>query len=161
MLIKDINGEERNCLSLSQDESYSGFVKVEYNSRRQPSQNFFEWYPLETFLINNPTLAGKFNKTPQNETSEDLGVVSEATQNTLTDRTKLWKKNSLQNIKVWISRGKGEGQVRVIAFNTRQSLTVDQPWDIIPDKTSQYVISQNIHNPQVLGNTLNTSQIKK
>lgn len=61
----------------------------------------------------------------------------------------------------WISRGKGEGQIRTILKNNHNTLIINKEWEIIPDITSQYVISHNVHNPKILGNTLPQYEIPK
>ena len=41
---------------------------------------------------------------------------------------------------VAIISGNGAGQWRYIAGNDGQTITIDKPWDVIPDKGSQYVV---------------------
>lgn len=152
MKIIDINGKERECLEIIVDNEYPGFAKVKYSSKNRPDHTYFEWYPKADFIKNNPKL--KHLVQAASDRQEDLGVVSTAQKNTLTDRTKNWQKNIFAGYPLWISRGKGEGQIRTILKNTHNCLTIDKDWDTIPDKSSQYVISYNIHDPKPLGNTL-------
>lgn len=153
MKIVDINGIERECESITPDKSFPGFMKIEFKSKRRKGYTHFEWYPVADFAKNNPKLASLAKKAPK-PAKEDLGVVSKATKTSLTDKTKGWKENIFSGYPLWISRGKGEGQTRKILANDAHCLTIDKPWKVIPDKTSQYVISYNIHDPQVLGNVL-------
>lgn len=153
MQIIDINGIARECSKVGPDNKFPGFMRVEYKSKVRKGYTHSEWYPLKEFVKNNPKLASLAKGAPE-PAKEDLGVVSKATTNSLSDKTKKWKKNSFAGYPVWISRGKGEGQTRTILANDAHRLTINKPWKEVPDKTSQYVISQNIHNPQVLGNTL-------
>ncbi len=153
MQIVDINGNLRECLDLKTEDSYPGFIKVTYQSKIRKNFQYDEWYPIDLFLKNNPqykNLYGKKTSLPE----EDLGRVSQASSLTLTDKTKKWFSNQFVNYPLWISRGKGEGQIRKIVSNSSDTLIIDKPWDITPNKTSQYVISFNVHNPPPLGNTL-------
>lgn len=159
MKIIDINGKERECLEISVDNEYPGFLKVKYASVNRPNHIYFEWYRKEEFIKNNPTL--KHFAQSIADIKEDLGVVSKATENSLTDKTKNWQKNIFAGYPLWISRGKGEGQIRTILKNTQNTLIIDKEWELIPDKTSQYVISHNVHNPKILGNTLPQYEILK
>jgi len=153
LIITDINGSKRECLNVTHDMSYPGYVKVEFASNRAAPATYFEWYPLDDFTSHNPDLAHIVNKGKQ-PAEDDLGVVSKSTLTTLTDKTKKWKPNTYIDFPLWISRGTGEGQVRKIVSNTHNMLTLDSAFDIKPDKTSQYVISHNIHDVQVMDNTL-------
>lgn len=128
-------------------------MKIEFKSKTRKNYTYSEWYPVTDFVKNNPKLAHLAKKAPK-PVKEDLGVVSSATKNSLTDKTKGWEQNIFASYPLWISRGKGEGQVRTILANDAHRLTIDKPWQVVPDKTSQYVISFNIHDPQVLGNIL-------
>ncbi len=151
--ITDINGSVRECLNVTHDQSYPGYVKVEFASNRQAPATYFEWYPIDDFISHNPNLAHIVN-TKMQPAEDDLGVVSKSTMTSLTDKTKKWTPNAYRDFPVWISRGIGEGQVRKITANTHNTLTLDVPFDVKPDKSSQYVISHNIHDVQVMNNTL-------
>lgn len=153
MQITDINGEKRDCVEIFPDNKFPGFMKVKYVSRFRPNHQYCEWYKKEDFVKNNPQLANLI-KDAKEPWKEDLGVVSAAGNTTLCDKTKKWHKNEFAGYPVWISRGRGEGQTRKIKENGDTTLTVDKPWIVIPDKTSQYVISHNVHDPQIMGNTL-------
>lgn len=153
MRIIDINGAERECARVAPDKNFPGFMKVEYHSKTRRGYTHSEWYPVAEFVKNNPKLAN-LTKGAGKLPKEDLGVATKATKDSLTDKTKTWLKNVFAGYPIWISRGKGEGQTRTIATNTTNRLVINKPWEIIPDKTSQYVISHNIHNPQRMGNLL-------
>lgn len=85
---------------------------------------------------------------------QTVGKVSSASTNTLVDL-----KNEYQdftdrvstdwqyvihptNYQIAIVSGKGAGQIRTITRNTDSSVTVDRPWDFIPEPGSRYVITQ-------------------
>ena len=153
MQIVDVNGSLRECLSIDFDNSYPGFVKVNFRSKNRKGYTHTEWYPIPEFKKNNQKLTDIL-KGNSEKVQEDLGVVSHASSLTLVDRSKKWKANAFKNVLVWISRGKGEGQVRTIASNNDDTVIIDKPWEVTPDKTSQFVISKNVHDPQIMGNTL-------
>jgi hypothetical protein len=46
----------------------------------------------------------------------------------------------LRGFEVKIVGGTGAGQVRTIHANTASTLTVQEPWDVLPDATSQFVV---------------------
>lgn len=160
MKIIDINELERDCISVSPDKNYPGYMLVVFASPRSPSGKRNEWYKIEDFIKNNPTLA-HLSKIKLIAPREDLGVVTLATELTLIDKTKKWKKNEFSKYPVWISRGTGEGQTRTVLSNSSNTLIIDDEWDVIPNKSSQYVVSYNVHDPQVLGNSLNETVLKK
>jgi hypothetical protein len=70
-------------------------------------------------------------------------AVSAATANTVSGSTLGLLANEHRGAIVRISRGKGAGQERVIAANTATQLTVDSPWDVVPDSTSFFVINES------------------
>ncbi|KKQ25052.1 MAG: hypothetical protein US40_C0004G0090 [Candidatus Roizmanbacteria bacterium GW2011_GWC2_37_13] len=152
MIIIDINGNKRDCVSIIPDNSWPGYLKIKYFSKFRKTSHE-EWYLIKDFIKNNPKLA-HLTKGGSDPWKEDLGVVSLSSNQTLTDKSKKWKSNEFAGYPLWISRGKGEGQTRGIIMNTNDTLIIDKPWKIIPDKSSQYVISHNVHDPQILGNTL-------
>lgn len=153
MKIIDINGEERECVKASPDPKFAGYMKVDFVSKNRKGYYHSEWYPISDFIKNNPTLKHLTASAPK-VIKEDLGVVTSAKQLTLTDKTKKWKENIYAGFPVWISRGKGEGQTRQVLKNTSTTLTINKPWKDIPNGTSQYVLSHNVHDPQVRGNIL-------
>lgn len=151
MKIIDINGLERDCLEVIADSHHPGFVKVVIPSRRTPTEPRIEWYPLADFVARNPSFADTLGSPPPPEIT---GIITKATKTTATDDTQNWTPNIYQNFTLWISRGTGEGQTRTIVKNNHNTISIDQPWVTKPDKTSQYVISTNIHHPLAQGNSL-------
>jgi hypothetical protein len=153
MQIIDVNGEKRECLSISPDSNFPGYLKIKYQSRFRKNYQHVEWYDKKEFIKNNPKLANLATSVTD-PWKEELGIVSSASSITLTDKLKKWQPNEFKNYPIWISRGKGEGQTRVVNQNTIDTLILNSEWKIIPNKTSQYLISHNVHDPQVMGNTL-------
>lgn len=153
MEIIDINGNKREYIRAELDGKWPGFVRVDFESKNRAGYQHSEWYPVAEFLKNNPKLASSIKNAPPSP-NDDLGVVSSSKKQSLTDKNKKWTKDAYAGFPVWISRGKGEGQTRTIIANTANTVTVNSPWDVIPNKTSQYVISFNINAPKVFGNSL-------
>lgn len=153
MKIVDINGNERECVSVSVDEKWPGQVSVVFESKNRQGYTHTEWYPLDEFIKNNLSLRNLVTDAVR-PVEEDLGVVTSGGTVFIKDKHKKWGKNVFTGVPVWISRGKGEGQLRSVVENSANTLFVDKKWDVVPDASSQYVISYNVHDPQVRGNTL-------
>lgn len=150
MIIIDINGDERNCRSIRLDSNWPGYFKVHFKNEKR---SYDQWYPVSEFIKNNPNLSHLADGAI-NPPDEVVGVVTNCKDLSLTDSTQKWKKNLYSGIPVWIARGVGEGQVRTVVHNSNNTLVIDKKWDIIPDETSQFIISYNVHNPKAEGNIL-------
>ncbi len=154
MKIVDINGNNRDCVKVMPDFDWPGYIKAEIVDR---SGTHPEWYTLDDFIKFNPGLKDLIKGAPKKK-EEDLGVVTESKNNTLTDKKKVWGNDIFVGTPIWISRGRGEGQTRTVISNTKNTIVVDKSWNVLPDKTSQYLISPNVHNPKAAGNTLFASR---
>ena len=159
MKIININGEERECVNIYPDPKFAGYMKVEFASKLRKGYTHSEWYSILDFLRFNPKLKDLTTNAPQ-LADDDTGRVSSAKPNTLTDSVKSWKVDSYLGFPIWISRGKGEGQTRTVIKNTKNTLTIDKDWGVIPNASSQYVLSHNVHDPQIRGNTLMETEKK-
>jgi hypothetical protein len=151
--IIDINDQPRECKEILIDPQWPGFITAKFISKNNPDRHHLEWYPINEFVEKNPQLSkvlGNISLPPK----EDLGVVTHSGEFYLEDTNKEWQNNIYVGFYVWISRGTGEGQVRLIKSNTKNNLTIDRSWDILPDTKSQYVVSFNIHDAKILGNNL-------
>ncbi|HAV15344.1 MAG TPA: hypothetical protein DCX25_03365 [Candidatus Pacebacteria bacterium] len=146
MQIVDINGTERTCLKAFPDPAYPGYMRVEFRTHH-------EWFTLKEFLFFNPTLKNLMAGAP-NLPADDLGVVTSSGKNFIRDAKKNWKENSYIDFTIWISRGLGEGQTRRVMRNTRNTVYTNTPWNTKPNKTSQYLISHDIHDVKAFGNVL-------
>jgi hypothetical protein len=146
MIIIDINGSEREVISIAPDPKFPGYLKAEFKRHA-------EWYTLKEFIQFNPTL--KHLTEGAKEPPQDVvGYVTKAGPDFLiADKVSLTPQAHL-GMEIWISRGKGEGQQRQVVKNTKNRVTVDKPWDTLPDTTSQFVISQTIMDVPAMGNTL-------
>lgn len=58
----------------------------------------------------------------------------------LIDSKQQWEPGQHQNTTVLITSGKGFGQYRRVLDNSQTTLTLDQPWRVIPDSNSEYVV---------------------
>jgi hypothetical protein len=154
MDIIDVNGNSRKCVSAVPDSSFPGFMKIEYKSKNRKGYVHFEWYSINDFIKNNPKHS-KLARGAKQLPGEDLGVVSKAGKDFIEDATKNWPKNIFIGTPVWVSRGKGEGQLRKVIKNDKNKLFTDKPWKVIPDKSSQYVVSHNVNKDiKAVGNNL-------
>lgn len=150
MKIIDINGNTRDCEKAFPDPTYPGYMRVEFKT---VVRSHHVWYPISEFIKNNPELENLTKSAPA-VMDDVVGVVSSSTETGLTDKKQKWKENAYVGFPLWVSRGTGEGQIRTVTANTHNALTIDKKWEVKPDKTSQYVLSYNIHDPQPLENAL-------
>lgn len=163
MKIIDINLRERDCVRAYLDPNWPGFVTVDFESKRRPGFRHTEWMPMADFFEKNPDLVGKITNddTPLTRPKQVAGEVTSAGINSLTDKTRDWKINDFAGMFAWISRGKAEGQVRIILSNTKTKIVVDKPWDTKPNTTSQYSLVYNKPNTPASGNSLPVVDMKK
>lgn len=161
MKIKDINGTDRDCQKAYIHPNWPGFVTVEFVSKHRKGYKHTEWYPIDQFLQQNPTLTNIVKPAGQTNSAEVVGVVSRAGKTSLTDQGKNWQKNIYAGYVVWISRGAGEGQVRTIIKNSATALTIDQSWTTLPDQTSQYVVTKTLGDVKAAGNQLPETELKE
>lgn len=95
---------------------------------------------------------GRIVGTPSYTGTFASGTATAGAATTLTNSSKTWTTNQWSNYQVRITAGTGIGQVRIIASNTGNVLTVTAAWTINPDATSQYVIEGNDDYMYILGN---------
>jgi len=153
MKIIDINDSERDCKSAILDPDYPGFMKVQFKRHH-------EWMTIDEFLNKNPNLKKLTNKA--SIPAQDVaGIVSSSGSNFLRDSSQKWSENCYAEFFVWISRGKGEGQKRTVTRNGPNILHINKEWDVKPNKSSQYVISHNIHEVIARDNTLPEEDMKQ
>lgn len=74
------------------------------------------------------------------------------TSTTLNHTGKNWTANQWTNYQIRITAGTGIGQIRTIASNTTNQITVSSAWTVTPDATSQYEITGNDDFIYLLGN---------
>lgn len=83
----------------------------------------------ETFLV-------------RGDTSKSGGRPTTLTVTTMTDAIKQWPLGLWREGEVLIVKGRGFGQHRAVADNTADTLTLREPWRVVPDTNSQYVVGQ-------------------
>lgn len=71
------------------------------------------------------------------------GTVVSANYSTLTETSATFTttNDGLSGLMVHIYEGTGEGQSRIVASNTADTLTLESDWKIIPDTTSKYCVA--------------------
>lgn len=62
------------------------------------------------------------------------------TATTLNDTSKAWTVDALAGLKIYVSNGTGQGQLRTILSNTATQITISEDWDVSPDGSSEYSI---------------------
>lgn len=72
------------------------------------------------------------------------GAVTSAAPLTLTDNSLALKDAQLTGATVLIYAGRGKGQYRIVKGNTSDTLQLESPWKVIPDKTSRYSVGMKI-----------------
>lgn len=97
-----------------------------------------------TSLERSPNAAGALAQLdPAASVLEAENAVTSGGASTLTDTTRSWTVDYFAGQRVVILTGTGAGQVREIASNTADTLTVTQPWAIVPDSTMTYRIERD------------------
>ncbi len=94
--------------------------------------------------------------------TENIGSVDSATETTLSDASNninvmpFSAKVIPENYGVAIVGGKGAGQSRQVTAYSSGTLTVDSPWDVVPDATSHYAtFVWGLEKSLIKGNVLN------
>ena len=68
-----------------------------------------------------------------------------------------WSPNLWKDRSVIICNGRGLGQVRMATGNTESVLTIDKPWDIVPDSTSVFSVTHHTNNVLIENNTISNT----
>lgn len=68
------------------------------------------------------------------------GTVTGAEASTLTRAEAGWTADARKGQVVLVLDGRGFGQYRVVTGNTADTLSLDRPWRIVPDATSEFVV---------------------
>jgi len=85
-----------------------------------------------------------------------VGTATGATANTLTDEKQEFKPGLYKDSAVLITAGRGFGQYRLVSGNTADTVTVQRPWRVTPDATSEYVLGPMFVENALLANLNNT-----
>jgi hypothetical protein len=95
---------------------------------------------------------GQLISTGSKEGSMESGTASAGSSTTTLITGKTWGTNAWANYQLRIIAGTGAGQVRLVASNTSNILTISVAWTITPDATSTYSIEGNDDALYLLGN---------
>jgi hypothetical protein len=71
-----------------------------------------------------------------------VGTAGTATGTTLTDGTRKWKADVYRGGGVLITAGRGFGQWRRVTTSDATTLTLAEPWRVVPDATSEYCVEK-------------------
>ena len=73
--------------------------------------------------------------------SKTISFATDGSVNTLSDTRQNWKPNFYHDATVLIISGRGFGQYRRVIGNTKDTLTLETPWNVEPDATTEYLVS--------------------
>ena len=113
-----------------------GATRFLVNSRRHTAIRFNEVHQYnkaiwtnaeETFLIHGDQF-------------KSVGKATAATATSLDDARQKWKPGQWREAEVLIVSGRGFGQHRTVTDNTATRLTLESPWRVTPDATSEFVV---------------------
>ena len=82
----------------------------------------------------------------------DASTATAGAASSLTNSGKAWLTNQWANYQIRITAGTGVGQIRTVASNTNQVVTVSTAWTVSPDATSAYRFEGNEDFMYLLGN---------
>lgn len=88
-----------------------------------------------------------------------VGTATGGTETTLTDAAQVWSPGAMRETTVLILAGRGFGQYRQVVDNTADTLTVDEPWRVAPDETSEYLVSPLYVENAFYNNVNNTPMV--
>ncbi|WNQ08876.1 glycosyl hydrolase family 28-related protein [Paenibacillus aurantius] len=154
-----IEGNELSALSCSNRTDIG--CEPPQNATTQ-EHRIMEMSPTHSYVANNH-VTGQFGTA----TNDGEGILWQGTQRMvyslvsasdtlgLTDNVKTFTPGAFTGMKVIIVGGTGVGQMRTVTSNTNHALTVDTPWQIVPDATSVYTVDRYVatHN-LLIGNTI-------
>ncbi len=74
--------------------------------------------------------------------SKTISFATGSSANTLADTRQNWKPDFYHDATVLILSGRGFGQYRRVISNTEDTLTLEKPWNVEPDSTTEYLVSE-------------------
>jgi len=135
-------GGLRNRISLSGPNNV-----VLDNTFRHVGAAFINQNDGENILAEEPGLAGS--------APPDLASVTSVTSTSVSDSAKTWLSNAYAGYDIVLIAGPGKGQKKKVVSNSSNTLTVDSPWEIIPDATSKLLVTRmNVPHVLIKGNTI-------
>lgn len=122
------------------DSVYSAYYDIADALTNKPG-TFFQYRNQQYLIVN--SLSGGAPKLYQNG-NRGLATGPGTGSSEMADTAKTWLIDQWKDWYVWVIGGKGFSQrtpYRKITANTVNTLTVDAAWDILPDATTEYVIT--------------------
>ncbi|HYG34024.1 MAG TPA: hypothetical protein VEC99_04530, partial [Clostridia bacterium] len=90
------------------------------------------------------------------EAPKTVSIATGGDARTLKDSRQHWKPGFHQDATVLIISGRGFGQYRRVTDNSADTLTVEKPWNVSPDATSEYVVAPQFVENAFFANLNNT-----
>lgn len=90
------------------------------------------------------------------EAGKTVSFATGGSATTLADTRQHWKPSCHRDATVLVISGRGLGQYRRVADNTTDTLTVDNPWSVAPDATTEYVVAPQFVENAFFANLNNT-----
>lgn len=90
------------------------------------------------------------------EAPKTVSTATAGSATTLADTQQNWKSGFHREATVLLTSGRGLGQYRRVTDNSATSLTVDPPWNVAPDATTEYVVAPQFVENAFFANLNNT-----
>ena len=90
------------------------------------------------------------------ESSKTIGFATGGSADTLSDKRQDWKPDFYYDATVMVISGRGFGQYRRVIANTKDTLTLQKPWNVEPDATTEYLVSPLFTENAFFANLNNT-----
>jgi len=90
------------------------------------------------------------------EASKTVSFATSGSTMSLTDTKQNWKPGFHREATALLISGRGFGQYRRVSDNTATTLTVDPPWNVAPDATTEYVVAPQFVENAFFANLNNT-----
>ena len=107
---------------------------------RSMTHNFVAWNSLEVTRTGMGNDDGETMLVHPKDNFDIDGLVTSAEPDSIRCRGVNWFDKPWQDHFCLIVDGKGLGQYRRVVSHTADSFTVDQPWDVVPDTTSRFLV---------------------
>lgn len=90
------------------------------------------------------------------EAPKTVSFATSGSDNGLTDTRQDWEPGFHRQATVLLISGRGFGQYRRVTDNTSTTLTVDRPWNVAPDATTEYLVAPQFVENAFFANLKNT-----
>lgn len=122
---------------------WAGYKTFIYSGTGKAQIGFVASNTADTLTFNPALDVGLDSTSRYNIQGYDAGTITTSTGRIIFDSTKNWTTNQWANFAVRILKGTGDGQLRQILSNGKDSLVLYEPWNIQPDSSSAYAIQGN------------------